>query len=134
MKHLGQLLKNHIETNHLKKRDVAEAAGITYNYLSTVFNKESIDCALWEKLCAASGLNPASVFDIPAISNKNYSDIQAHTVVGPATVMIAPEQKTFLDLLSEKERIISEKERTIQILMGNVGPSVSGQNRDSHDK
>ena len=43
MKHLGQLLKKHIETNNIKKRDVADAVGITYNYLSTVFNKPSFD-------------------------------------------------------------------------------------------
>ncbi|MDE5672651.1 hypothetical protein [uncultured Duncaniella sp.] len=114
MKHLGQLLKNHIETNNLKKRDVANAAGITYNYLSTVFNKESLDCGLWEKLCAASGLNPAIAFDIPVLGNKSYSDIQAHTVVGTATVMIGAEQKSLLDLLAEKERMI-------QVLMAASG-------------
>lgn len=106
MKHLGQLLKKHIETNHIKKRDVAGAADISYNYLSTLFNKETMDCALWEKLCAGAGLNPAIAFDIPDKGNKSYSDIQAHTVVGPATVMIGAEQKTLLDLLAEKERLI----------------------------
>jgi hypothetical protein len=114
MKHLGQLLKEHIETNNIKKRDVANAAGITYNYLSTVFNKASLDCGLWEKLCAASGLNPAIAFDLPICGNKSYSDIQAHTVVGPATVMIGAEQKTLLDLLAEKERLI-------QVLMAASG-------------
>lgn len=106
MKHLGQLLKKHIETNNIKKRDVANAAGITYNYLSTLFNKQTMDCLLWEKLCAGSGLNPSAAFDIPVGGNKNYSDIQAHTVVGPATVMIGSEQKSLLDLLAEKERLI----------------------------
>lgn len=105
MKHLGQLLKNHIETNKLKKRDIADAAGITYNYLSTLFNKETMDCNLWEKLCHAAGLNPCLGFDA-AGGNKSYSDIQAHTVVGPATVMIGTEQKALLDLLAEKERVI----------------------------
>lgn len=117
MKHLGQLLKNHIEANNLKKRDVANAAGITYNYLSTVFNKESLDCKLWEKLCAASGMNPAIAFDIPVAGNKSYSEIQAHTVVGPATVMIGAEQKTLLDLLAEKERLI-------QVLMAATGLNI----------
>lgn len=106
MKHLGQLLKKHIETNHLKKRDVASAADISYNYLSTLFNRETMDCALWEKLCAGSGLNPATAFDIPIGGNKSYSDIQAHTVVGPATVTIGTEQQPLLDLLAEKERLI----------------------------
>lgn len=110
MKHLGQLLKKHIETNNIKKRDVADAVGITYNYLSTVFNKPSFDCELCEKLCKAVGMNPATAFDVPVSGNKNYSDIHAQTIVGPATVTIGSEQKALLDLLAEKER-------TIQILL-----------------
>lgn len=114
MKHLGQLLKKHVETNNIKKRDVANAAGISFNYLSTLFNKPSMDCELWEKLCAATGLNPATAFDGPVGGNKSYSDIQAHTVVGPATVMIGAEQKPLLDLLAEKERLI-------QVLLASSG-------------
>lgn len=114
MKHLGQLLKKHIETNNLKKRDIAVSAGISYNYLSTLFNKETMDCSLWEKLCAGAGLNPATAFDLPIVGNKSYSEIQAHTVLGPATVMIGAEQKTLLDLLAEKERLI-------QVLMAASG-------------
>ncbi len=106
MKHLGQLLKKHIETNNLKKRDVSAAAGITSNYLSTLFNKETMDCELWEKLCLATGINPAVAFDVPLSSNKSCSDIYAQTVLGPATVTIGAEQKTLLDLLAEKERLI----------------------------
>ena len=106
MKHLGQLLKKHIETNNLKKRDVSAAAGITSNYLSTLFNKETMDCELWEKLCLATGINPAVAFEVPLSSNKSYSDIYAQTVLGPATVTIGAEQKPLLDLLAEKERLI----------------------------
>ena len=106
MKHLGQLLKKHIETNNLKKRDVSAAAGITSNYLSTLFNKETMDCELWEKLCLATGINPAVAFEVPLSSIKSYSDIYAQTVLGPATVTIGAEQKTLLDLLAEKERLI----------------------------
>lgn len=114
MKHLGQLLKKHIETNNIKKRDVSSAAGITSNYLSTLFNKESMDCELWEKLCLASGINPAVAFEVPLSSSKSYSDIYAQTVLGPATVTIGAEQKTLLDLLAEKERLI-------QVLMAASG-------------
>ena len=114
MKHLGQLLKKHIETNNLKKRDVSAAAGMTSNYLSTLFNKETMDCELWEKLCLASGINPAVAFDVPLSSSKSYSDIYAQTVLGPATVTIGAEQKTLLDLLAEKERLI-------QVLMAASG-------------
>lgn len=133
MKHLGQVLKKHVETNHLKKRDIANAVGISYNYLSTIFNRPSMDCELWNKLCAASGLNPAVGFDVPQ-GNKNYSEIQAQTVVGPAMVTIGTEQQALRDLLEEKERIIAEKERTIQILMAMTGQAKPGQIRDSSNK
>ena len=134
MNHLGHLLKKHIETNNIKKRDVANDADITFNYLSTLFNKSTMDCALWEKLCVAVGLNPASAFDVSVGGNKSYSDIQAHTIVGPATVMIGAERNALLDLIAEKDRMIAEKERTIQILLGNIPNAQTGQNRDSNDQ
>ena len=106
MEHLGQLLKKHIETNNLKKRSIADAAGITSNYLSTLFNRPTMDCELWERLCVATGMNPAVAFNIPGSCTKNFSDISAQTVLGPATVTIGAEQKTLLDLLAEKARLI----------------------------
>lgn len=118
MKNLGELLKNHIEINHLKKRDIAEAVGITPNYLSTLFNGKDMDCSLWEKLCIATGLNPASAFEVPAGVNKNYSDIHAQTIVGPATVTIGAEQQPLLDLLAEKERLIQVLLATSGIKLG----------------
>lgn len=106
MRHLGQTLKNHIETNQLKKRPIAEKVGISTNYLSTLFNKASFDCSLWEKLCEATGLMPSIAFDNQSVTNKNYSDIRAQTIVGPATVTITTEKQALLDLLEEKERLI----------------------------
>ena len=106
MEHLGQTLKNHIEINHLKKSEIAKSVGISYNYLSTLFNKSTMDCALWEKLCMATGLNPSIAFSTPILGHKNYSDIQAKSFAGPATVTIGSDQKILLDLLAEKERLI----------------------------
>lgn len=53
MQHLGQILQQQIETNHLKKRDVATAAEISLNYLSVLYKKRTFDCQLWERLCIA---------------------------------------------------------------------------------
>lgn len=133
MKHVGKLLKKHIEDNHLKKGQIAAQAGISYNYLSTIFKQESIDAELLERLFVAAGLHPAIVFDVPEQVSKNFSDIIAQTILGNASVNIS-QNENLRDLLSEKERIIAEKERTIQILMSNSGLSVPGQNRDNNDK
>lgn len=133
MKHVGQLLKKHIEDNHLKKGEIAKTAGISYNYLSTIFKQPSCDADLLERLYVAAGLHPGIVFDVPEQVNKNFSDIIAQTILGNASVQIN-QNENLRELLAEKERIIAEKERTIQILMGNTPPSVPGQNRDNYDK
>lgn len=133
MKHVGQLLKKHIEDNHLKKGQIAAEAGISYNYLSTIFKQQSCDANLLERLYVAAGLHPAIVFDVPEHVNKHFSDIIAQTILGNASVQIT-QTENLRELLAEKERIIAEKERTIQILLGNAGTSIPGQNRDSNDK
>lgn len=133
MKHIGQLLKKHIEDNHLKKGQIAAQAGISYNYLSTIFKQASCDADLLERLYVAAGLHPGIVFDVPEQVIKTFSDIYAQTMLGNASVQIN-QNENLRELLAEKERIIAEKERTIQILMGNTCPSISGQNRDNNDK
>jgi len=113
MKHLGKLIKNHIEANKLVKKLVAEKVGISPTYLSTLFNEETMDCLLYEKICHAIGMPPALGFDELLPGSKVLSDIKAETVIGPATVTIG-ETKALQDLLAEKER-------TIQILMAANG-------------
>jgi DNA-binding Xre family transcriptional regulator len=122
MKHAGELIKNHIETNKLVKKNVAESVGITPTYLSSLFKEESMDCALLEKICHTIGMNPAVVFDTPGAGAQMLSDIKASTVIGPATVTIG-ETKALQDLLAEKERLI-------QVLMATSGIKIgteSGQ-------
>lgn len=113
MKHVGQTLKNYIETNNIKKRDVADTVGISYNYLSTIFTRDSIDCQLLEKLCKATGLTTGQFFDDGGGAAKAFSDIHQQTLVGSPTISVndAATLKALLD----------EKERTIQILMAAKG-------------
>ena len=133
MKNVGQILKRHIEDNHLKKGEIAKSVGISYNYLSTLFKQDTMDAKLVENLFVAFGLHPAIVFDVPEQMTKKFCDIYAQTVLGNATVQIT-EAENLRELLEEKERIIAEKERTIQILMASTGFAVPGQNRDNDDK
>ncbi|MGN0236774.1 MAG: helix-turn-helix domain-containing protein [Lepagella sp.] len=133
MKHIGKILKNHIESHHLVKGQVAKQVGISYNYLSTIFRQPSVDAGLLERLCVAVGLHPSVMFDVPADIENNYQDISAQTILGNAKVEINSSD-SLRALISEKERIIAEKERTIQILMSQAGISQTGQNRDTPDK
>lgn len=133
MKHIGNFLKQYIEQNGIVKAQVAENVGITYNYLSMIFKKPSIDAELLEKICQAVGLHPAVFFDVPAGGKGSYNDIMAQTIIGNAQVHIN-ENQNLRELLAEKERVIEEKERTIQILMAKSGIDITGQNRDNCDK
>lgn len=133
MKHIGKTLKEHIESNKLVKGDIAKQAGISYNYLSTIFKQESIDAKLLEKLCIASGLHPSVVFEVPQEIDTIYKDIWAKTLMGHATVEINSNEN-LRALLNEKERVINEKERIIQILMSKECIAESGQKRDNDDK
>lgn len=133
MKHVGKILKEHIESHRLVKGEVAKQVGISYNYLSTIFKQPSVDAGLLEKLCVAIGLHPSEVFDVPEEIENRYQDIWAKTLLGNAKVEINANDK-LRALLEEKERIIAEKERTIQILMAQSGLVVPGQNRDNYDK
>lgn len=133
MKHIGKTLKEFIESHRLKKGEVAKQAGISYNYLSTIFKQPSVDARLLERLCVAVGLHPSEMFDVPEEMNTCYKDVWAQTIVGNAQVHIN-EKENLRELLAEKDRMIAEKERTIQILMGRAGLDVPGQKRDNYDK
>lgn len=113
MKHIGKTLKKYIESNGLKKRDIANAVGISYNWLSTIFNRSTIDCQLLENLCKATGMSTGDFFDDGGGATKVLSDIHQNTVVGSPTISVNDE-KNLLALLEEKER-------TIQILMASQG-------------
>lgn len=122
MKHLGKLIKNHIETNKLTKKTVAEQVGVSPTYLSTLFNQESMDCLLFEKICHVIGLHPAMGFDEPMPGSKILSDITAQTMIGPATVTIGE--------TAALQKLLAEKERTIQLLIATSGIKIgteSGQ-------
>lgn len=105
MRHIGEIIKKHIETNKLVKKNVAEAVGITPTYLSSLFKEDSMDCALYEKICRAIGMNPSIVFESSEPGVQMLSDIKATTMIGAATVTIG-ETKALQELLAEKERLI----------------------------
>ena len=105
MKHVGKILKKHIEDNHLKKGQIAAQAGISYNYLSTIFRQESIDAALLERLFVAVGLHPAVVFDVPEQVSKNFSDIIAQTILGNASVNIS-QNENLRELLADRKSVV----------------------------
>ena len=106
MQHFGNLLKHHMESHGLKKTDVAQAAGITVNYLSVIFGKSTVDSALLEKLCIAAGLPISAVFEPNSYITAKDS---AFTLHGNATYNSIGEN-LYKQLLAEKERYIRNLE------------------------
>lgn len=100
MKHVGQLIKKHIEDHRLVKRKVAEQLGCTYNYLSSVYKKETLNMSFYDEICKVIGLDPALAFEDKEKENdKNdpYLEIQ------------------YL------KKMLDEKERMIQHLLSKSG-------------
>lgn len=118
MKHFGAVLKKHIETNGLKKGEIAHGAGITYNYLSNIFNKESIDAKLMEKLCIVAGLSPMLIFEGMPYPQKINSDNHAEAILGAASISFGANEALYKALLDEKERYIKSLEAQITELKG----------------
>ena len=118
MKHFGEILKKHIETNGLKKLDVAASAGITYNYLSGIFKKQSVDAELMERLCIATGLSPLLIFENVPMPQKVNSDNQAFGIHGNASINFGASEKLYNAIIAEKERYIRSLERQLGIDSG----------------
>lgn len=125
MKHFGEMLRQHIEKHGLVRKDVAEKIGLSYNYLSAILNKPTIDCELMEKICVATGLPVTDFLEgvtyDQAAAAKMLSDIKATTVVGHAKVNIGMNESLYELLLTEKDRTIAEKERYIKLLERQLG-------------
>jgi hypothetical protein len=120
MKHLGKFLKESLENKHLVKKDIAQKAGISYGYLTVIFNRSSMDCQLWENLCNAANLDAGCVFDL-----KNHPQEEEKSQSLTETISSLKAQ------LADKERIIVEKERIITLLQ-EMRPHGTGTATEQH--
>ena len=117
MKHVGELLQDYIESNNLVKKDVADCVGITYNYLSTIFKKPTIDCKLLEKFCKCLHISPMMFFEVEETSEYNYkSKNQVRTKKGNAELHIDSHNGGNEALLVEKDKVILTQAETIALL------------------
>ena len=115
MLHIGSEMKKVIESNHLEKQSVARELGVSPTYLARMFNLADMKCSTLDRVCKVLGLSAAHIFEQD--STVNVQNVSANAVIGPATaeVNITPgEVSTLRDLLAEKER-------TIQILLAQIG-------------
>lgn len=120
MKHIGKELKNIIESRQLMKKAIAEQLDFTPTNLSAIFKKASIDCDLLDRICRVIQVPPSYFFDEPGSVN----NVNATTVIGNAQAAVGA-SATELATLRE---LLAEKERTIQILLAQVGAKTGHEN------
>lgn len=120
MLHIGNEIKKVIEQNHLVKQEVAEKLGVTPTYLTRMFHLEDMKCSSLDRVCKVIGLSAAHIFEQE--SQVNVQNVSANTVIGPATaeLNVTPGEVATL------RELLAEKERTIQILLSQIGTK-SGQ-------
>lgn len=135
MKHVGNILKSHIESHAIPKNEVAASVGIAYNYLSTIFNKPSIKSDLLEKFCQCLHISPLLFFDVEAPVDYDYKSTTAYKPAGGVADASARDgNKRDEALLIEKERVIAAQAETISLLKHMLGLSQgSGAKMEQHD-
>lgn len=137
MKNIGEEIKKIIDLRGLKRRDLAHFLDMTEANVSKIYNKESIDVSLLERIskflkvpityffetenCASQNANVAGDQSLAVAGDGNFfsgeSISKGDTTRGGEDNILSEKVKMLEKLLEEKERVIEEKERLIKILM-----------------
>ncbi len=111
MKHVGNELNNILSSRRIKKKTFAQTIGMTDVNLSKVLKKDSIDAELLEKISLALRVPISFWFDDKMTLSK-------------ISLSMDDKDKELLSELEQRDSeidflkvLLSEKERTIQILM-----------------
>lgn len=120
MLHIGNEIKKVIESNHLVKQDVAERLGVSPTYLARMFNQNDMKCSMLDRVSKVIGLSVSHIFEQEG--QVSVQNVSANSVIGnaKAEVNVTPREVATL------RELLAEKERTIQILMAQIG-TISGQ-------
>lgn len=120
MLHIGNEIKKAIESNHLVKQDVAEQLGVSPTYLARMFNQNDMKCSMLDRVSKVIGLSVSHIFEQEG--QVSVQNVSANSFIGnaKAEVNVTPGEVATL------RELLAEKERTIQILMAQIG-TISGQ-------
>lgn len=117
MKHIGKTVKELVEARGLKKAQFARDIDIAPESLSRFFKHATIQCDLLEKICRILEVPPGYFFD--ELEGGAQAIAQASTVIGNASANAAAQPQS-ADVSALRE-LLAEKERTIQILLREIG-------------
>lgn len=132
MKHMGKALKQIIEKNHLEKKKVAGLAGLHPSRLSQLFDNETLDVVLLDKLCKILNVSPLYFFDDNMQETAIVRDITQTSYFGDSNVAINDKTlSVYKDLIESKDKLLEEKERYIQLLTKTIEGYQTGLTSDS---
>ncbi|MDE6392460.1 MAG: helix-turn-helix transcriptional regulator [Muribaculaceae bacterium] len=130
MINFGESFQLLLEKGHMSAETVAHELGCSKSYIYQLKNKDSIDYSLLEKICRIFKVSPLMFFDREVchygliqdgnVTNNEYSNT---SFAGHATMNIGfmDDIRNLKEKLEEKERLIAEKERLIQLLLNGKG-------------
>lgn len=116
------IIKDIAETKNISLKDIAVKLGITPDGLQKIIKRNSTTTETLEKIANVLGVHAGVFFEgCPVSSQLIKGNGNATSVYGDATAGVIADKDKEIEhlkqLLQEKEAIINEKERTIQILM-----------------
>lgn len=115
MLHIGNEIKKAIESNHLVKQDVAEQLGVSPTYLARMFNQNDMKCSMLDRVSKVIGLSVSHIFEQEG--QVSVQNVSANSVIGnaKAELNVTPGEVATL------RELLDEKERTIRILLAQIG-------------
>lgn len=116
------IIKDIAETKNISLKDVAIKLGITPDGLQKIIKRNSTTTETLEKIANVLGVHVGVFFEgCPASSQLIKGNGNAASIYGDVTAGVIADKEKEIEhlkaLLEEKERVIIEKERTIQILI-----------------
>lgn len=122
--HIGEKIKDIIDSNEVNVTDFAKKINRSREYVYTIFKKEEMDTGLLKQIARALSVPVVCFFDEEFVCENNkigkISGTGNKVQQGHVNVMLESQEREIENLkllLTEKDKVISEKERLIQILM-----------------
>ncbi|MCL3853527.1 helix-turn-helix domain-containing protein [Parabacteroides sp. GYB001] len=121
--HIGNKISIELEKSKISVSDFAKKINKSRGYMYAIFEKEDIDTGLLKIIAKALNIPIICFFDEEVTEQNNIGSISGDgnkVQQGHVNVMLESQEREIENLkmlLTEKDNVISEKERLIQILM-----------------
>lgn len=130
MKHVGKVLAAEIKKRGIVQARLAEKLGVPRTSITYMLQRKTMDITRYEEMCNLIGCHPMVAFDDSRLPGVQIGDITQTSNSGENNVQVNDGMlKMLVDLLdakdkslADKEDIIKEKEKVIQLLAKMIDP------------